>query len=340
MKNNNACNDNIAVDISIIVPVYNGQDYLSRCLESIFNQRFSGTFEVIAVEDCSTDNSLEVLKGYKQTRTELIVLEHKTNKRLSAVRSTGMKAAQGEYVMHVDQDDWLLPNALEKLYAKCKETDADVIVYDYFIKSNQGVRTHPNKIKREIITTDKDKVHHLFFGSCWTKIVKRSLTEDMIYSSTKSTNSAEDLIYCTEILLRAEKICLFPQNLYTYFKNEASMTNSIKPFNYLNNQVIILNNLNEVCLRYNPDTLFESRLMDYFERWIYLAICKLHFWNNKDLKVAEELFEEVFQIPLLNTYRANELRKSLDNKYLSLFYVAKCFGLRLSLGIVYRGIKN
>ena len=105
-------------NISIIVPVYNVEKYLVRCLDSIFTQNFSGTFEVIAVEDASTDNSLKVLKSYQAKEHGLKVIEHRINKNLSLARATGVSACSGDYIMHVDSDDWLLSNALENLYAK------------------------------------------------------------------------------------------------------------------------------------------------------------------------------------------------------------------------------
>ena len=326
------------MDISIIVPVYNVEKYLERCLGSIYNQKFSGIFEVIAVEDCSTDNSLNVLKEYQVNNPELIVVEHEVNKRLARARATGMKAAKGEYVMHVDSDDWLLPNALEKLYAKCKETDADVLAYNYIIVNDKEEKIYPSKIKEEIITTDKLKAQHLFFGSCWTKIVKRSLTEDMIYSTADAPKSTEDLIYCTEILLRAEKICLFPQNFYAYFNNSSSITNSTKPYGYLSNQVIILNNLDKITSRYKPNKEFQNNLLNYFEKWIYLAVCKIHFWSSKDLKITQELFEKFFEISILDSNRIKKLKVSLNNRYVSLYQVTKRFSVRYSLGVVYRSI--
>ena len=225
-------------DISIIIPVYNVEKSLERCLDSIFNQNFTGTFEVIAVNDCSIDNSLEVLKLYQNRVPELKIIEHNVNKKLAQVRTTGMKIAKGDYVMHVDSDDWLLQNTLESIFAKCIETDADVLVYDYLIENEFG-RNFLNNIKKEILTKDKVKVQHHFYGACWNKIVKKSLTHDMLYSKSAAINSMEALIYCSEILLRAKTICLYPNTLYVYSCNSSSITNATKPYAYLDNQLVL-----------------------------------------------------------------------------------------------------
>lgn len=96
------------MDISVIVPVYSVEEYLARCLDSIFSQHFSGLFEVIAVDDATTDRSLHILKSYQRTEPRLVVLTHEENKKLSIARTTGMNAARGDSIMHVDADDRLL----------------------------------------------------------------------------------------------------------------------------------------------------------------------------------------------------------------------------------------
>ncbi len=165
--------NSIKPDISVIVPVYNVQNYLVRCLDSIFNQEFSGIFEVIAVEDGSTDNSLQVLKDYREKQPRLRIIEHNRNKKLSIARRTGMDASSGDYIMHVDSDDWLLPDSLENLHNKCIETDADVIVFNYLRETIDGKQIRDMVIKKELITTDKKQVQRFFYGACWNKIVKK-----------------------------------------------------------------------------------------------------------------------------------------------------------------------
>ena len=156
-------------DLSIIIPVYNVEKYLIRCLDSVFNQQFSGTYEVIAVDDGSTDSCLHVLKGYREKETRLKVIEHGENKKLSVARASGMKAAKGDYIMHVDSDDWLLPNALENLFRKCMELDVDVVVFNHVRENSKGERTNVKSIKKETFTTDKLKVQSYFSKSSTTR---------------------------------------------------------------------------------------------------------------------------------------------------------------------------
>lgn len=325
---------------SIIVPVYNVEKYLVRCLDSIFNQEFNGKVEVIAIDDCSTDTSLAILKSYKNDALSLKIIEHKENKRLAQARTSGMAVAEGDYIMHVDSDDWLLPNALQDIYDKCIETNADVLVFDYVIENEKRQQTLSNSFNDELTTTDKISVQQYFFGACWTKVVKKSMVANMVYSNTEAPRSTEDLIYCTEILLRAEVICLLPRKLYGYFINSSSITQSSTPKKYLNNQIIIATNLYEICKRYKPSDDFRKRLIDYFENFLFLTIAKIQFYNKELLPECEILLKEICAIGLLDESRVNKIQKATNNKYYTLFKLAVRFNLRLAAGVVFRSLRE
>ena len=101
-----------APDISVIVPVYNTESYLKKCIENIINQTFRN-IEIILVDDGSTDTSAEILADYALRDNRIIVI-HQENQGLSAARNAGMRSAKGEYIMFVDSDDWIDVNTCEK----------------------------------------------------------------------------------------------------------------------------------------------------------------------------------------------------------------------------------
>ena len=107
--------------ISIIVPVYKAETYLSRCLDSIINQTFKN-FEVLLIDDGSPDCSGEICDKYAAMDTRIRVL-HKENGGVSSARQMGLDNAKGEYTIHADPDDWVEPNMLEELYKKAKEAE-------------------------------------------------------------------------------------------------------------------------------------------------------------------------------------------------------------------------
>ncbi len=119
--------------LSIIVPVYNmaGEGKLNFCMDSLLNQTIAD-YEIIAVDDASTDHSLEVLHRYAEKHPDKVrVLAHKVNKRQGGAKNTGLRAAQGEWIGFIDSDDWVTPEYYEKLLKKAEETGADMVGCDY-----------------------------------------------------------------------------------------------------------------------------------------------------------------------------------------------------------------
>jgi glycosyltransferase involved in cell wall biosynthesis len=327
------------MEISIIIPVYNVEKYLVKCLDSIFHQQFSGNFEVIAVDDASVDNSLQLLYDYQKGESRLKIIAHDVNKKQPIARSTGMEASIGDYIMHVDADDWILPNTLEKLYAKCKETDADVVVFNYARENSKGERILNRKIKKVIITKDKLKVQQYFLGTSVNKIVKRALISDMI-SGKIGVNTSEDLLYATEILLRAEKICLIPECYYVYFVNMESITQTVKSELFLQNQIIILSQLQAILSVGNINPKFISYILNYFEKRIYFVFAESQLLrkgvNNSNIK----LIQEFTNYPILSQARIKRLELSNKNSLICFLEVIFRSGLRMSLGIIKSYLKN
>jgi glycosyltransferase involved in cell wall biosynthesis len=327
------------VDISVIVPVYNVEKYLVRCLDSIFNQQFSGTFEVIAVDDASTDSSLQVLQAYQKNEDRLMVIAHDSNKKLSIARSSGMKVSKGDYIMHVDADDWLLPSTFESLHSKCKKTGADVVVFGIIQEDNAGNTWPGIIIKEELITTDKLMVQEYFFGSTVNKIVKRKLTENMI-SGTIGVNSSEDLLYSFEILLKASIIYSLPENFYVYFVNTESLTKTVQPEEYIQNQVIILNQIQLIVDKYKPGSQLTENVLNHNEKWLYPMIAQIQFGHQINRHKYLKIISRFRNIPIMSQARVNKLESAMTNKYRCLIEVAKRLGIRTAIGISYRGFRK
>ncbi|MCM1323055.1 MAG: glycosyltransferase family 2 protein [Acetobacter sp.] len=136
------------ITISVVIPVYNAEKYLARCLDSIFIQ--DGDFEVIAVNDGSTDKSLDILKQYSEKHPNLIVINQK-NQGISGARNTGMKAAKNKYITFIDNDDWFEPNAFENIERIIKVHHPDIVLTNYYdvydrewVKNTQGEKVAKN----------------------------------------------------------------------------------------------------------------------------------------------------------------------------------------------------
>lgn len=115
--------------VSVIIPIYNVEKYLRECLLSVLNQSFDD-YEVICVNDASTDSSIEILKEYMKTSDKIRLIEHEKNKGLSAARNTGLKEAEGKYVFFLDSDDKIVNNTLEELFFCAEQNRTDIIYFN------------------------------------------------------------------------------------------------------------------------------------------------------------------------------------------------------------------
>ncbi len=117
--------------VSIIVPIYNVEKYIERCAVSLFEQDFED-IEYIFVNDCTPDNSIqileEVIEKYPNRKSNVKIIHYKANKGLGSARKTGLEQATGEYVLHIDSDDWVELDMVLCLYNKAIETDADIVI--------------------------------------------------------------------------------------------------------------------------------------------------------------------------------------------------------------------
>ena len=175
--------------ISIIIPVYNVQDYLAMCLDSVCYQSMKD-IEIICVNDGSTDNSLAVLHAYKRRDKRIIIID-KENEGSGVARNTGLKIARGEYVYFVDGDDWLEQDVLLKASKKADETNADIVIFggsSCYVKDNGKINKNsggysadklPKKYLNKVFSAEDIKKDIFKFPStAWTKLYKHQFLVD------------------------------------------------------------------------------------------------------------------------------------------------------------------
>lgn len=212
--------------ISVIIPVYNVENYLNECLDSVYNQKFKD-IEIICVNDGSTDNSLEILQNYakKDSRIKIITQE---NHGLGHARNTGLKHATGEYVLFVDSDDILCENALEELYNHVSLNDSDVVIFNFFRYNgnvyaptgifSDNISEKGNMIDYTKCTFDykaiKEYVMYDYFA-VWFKMYKKEFLDK--YELIFPVGIAyEDVLFQVKSFIYADKISFLPKHLYSY----------------------------------------------------------------------------------------------------------------------------
>lgn len=219
------------VIFSIIVPIYNVEQYLELCLDSIVAQAFNSK-EIICVEDCSTDDSLSVLLKYEKNE-KIKIIRHEKNKGLSGARNTGIKHAQGKYILFVDSDDVLANNALEILYNAINEQEMDVVYFDFrkFVKKENGYKEvlfpHPyytNEIcdgKKYFCESVRNKK---LVSVAWRQLIRKDflLENDLCFMEGLLH---EDELFSFMVSMHAKKIKSIKDVLYFYRQRHNSIMN-------------------------------------------------------------------------------------------------------------------
>ena len=214
------------VAVSIIVPVFNTEKYLPKCLDSLLNQTLKD-IEVICVNDGSTDNSLEILNEYLK-KDDRIKIFSQENKKQGAARNLGQSNATGEYLGFVDSDDWVDLDYFEKLYNAAKENDSDIALATN-VRIGNGKTKKRLDIKETKIATSLDEKFELVNQAknpCPTnKIYKRSLLIENKISWPEGVY-CEDKIFTLKAVYYANKIVSVPDINYYYFRNPTSTVNT------------------------------------------------------------------------------------------------------------------
>lgn len=213
--------------ISIIVPVYNVEKYLERCMNSILTQTYT-RLEIILVDDGSTDGSAQQCDLYAEKDSRVKVV-HKENGGLSDARNAGLAVATGTYIGYVDSDDWIEPDMYERMYQACAEHQAQLAVcryaQEYQDKTVYGgggevVPLSRDELLRIYISGHED---YVIYNSVWSKLFHRDLVEGVLFP--KGRNS-EDIMYTTRAFCKLDKAVYLDACLYHYvLDREGSIMN-------------------------------------------------------------------------------------------------------------------
>lgn len=201
-------------NVSVIVPIFNAEKYLSRCIDSILSQTFKN-FELILVNDGSTDNSLEICKKYKNQDNRIRLISG-ANCGSSIARNMGLDLAKGEYVIHMDSDDWAEKNMLSKLYYLAKQKDADICACGFVFDDGMGKTT--KKIYPYIEEKHKD-IYRLnsLYSSVWNKLVKKELYILNNIRFVPGVTMMDDWVVTTRLRYFSKKTVIIKECLYHYF---------------------------------------------------------------------------------------------------------------------------
>ncbi len=265
---------------SVIVPVYNSEEYLYECLESILKQSYS-KFEVIIINDGSTDTSGEICDEFAR-KDERVKVIHQVNKGQTFSRGVGLEASQGEYIVFVDSDDWLESNELSVLNDNIEKFSADIVFFDFCSHAPNGIITkNVNSIskatlqKEDINTIVRDLLFNqqLPFGSSsvfpslWSKAFKRELLLSNYDRISKELSVGEDLALLVSCLSQAKTIAYCDEALYNYRLLPGSVYHRYNP-KAVANINLLYKNLTDI-LHGSEFIDYQNSLRCYFFREIW-----------------------------------------------------------------------
>lgn len=238
------------IKISVIVPVFNNENYLGKCIDSIIEQSLKEV-EIILIDDGSTDNSGIICDKYAEADFRVRVI-HKENGGVSSARNKGIELARGEYIAFVDSDDYIESNMLNELYANtiCEESDLIICCLKTFKKNNMITGENKFGISKTIdcknLTVDDFyillKTYAIFQPVC--KLYKLQYLRDLNIKFNEDLTFGEDFAFNVEYLKNIEKIYIIDSALYSYRKNGNSLTtkfNEKKAKNYVYNKNLLYN---------------------------------------------------------------------------------------------------
>lgn len=168
-----AAKDSIDLDLSIIIPVYNGEKYLNKCLNSVLNQNTNYSYEVICVNDGSTDNSESILKEHDGERIFRYI--NKQNGGISSARNCGIKLSAGRYLMFIDNDDYIADDYIETMLSNALKNNADIVKCGYNSVSTDTVKKAYIEGKSKVINCEESSDIFSYNGFCWGMLIKRNL---------------------------------------------------------------------------------------------------------------------------------------------------------------------
>lgn len=324
-------------EISVIVPIYGVEKYIARCAESLFNQTMTDEVEFLFIDDATKDNSIRILQNviskYPHLASQINIIHHDENRGLPTARNTGLSKARGEYVVHIDGDDYAEPQMLESLYKAVVDNHADFAWSDYYVTFGNKKRV----ISQPFFATPLDAVRGMLRGSMkynvWNKICRLSLYRDNSILFPDGNAMGEDLTMIM-VALHAKRCVFVPKALYNYVQSDGQMTatfdekklaslrfNCDRLQHYINNNFADLGLDSEnaaLCQLIKWPFLLDGRLSSY-RRW--------HKWFPESNRFIWQTKGVNFRIKFIEWCAAKHL--------LPIVWLHYIFVIKLYYGIVY-----
>jgi len=311
--------------ISIIVPVYNVESYLERCVDSLVNQTYEN-IEIILVDDCSTDNSGALCDILSKKDNRIKVIHKPVNGGLGYARNTGIENACGDYLMFVDSDDYIDLSTCKKTLTALKDNEADICCHlcaNVFL--NETTYNHPFD---EPLVFEGGEVVSKLLASCiapaHASLVNEygvGLTANMcIYKADIIKNNSlrfyserdylnEDILFKIELFRHINKVVVLPDNFYYYYHNSTSLSTSYRSDRF-DASIAMYNKANELCSALKCEELFRRNTRYFMINTLYCIKQEVAFNKRKALKAIKEICKNKVLLNALCSYPVDKMPKT------------------------------
>ena len=332
--------------ISIIVPVFNVENYLERCVDSLVNQTYQN-IEIILVDDCSTDNSAALCDTLSKKDNRIRVIHKPVNGGLGYARNTGIENSRGDYLMLVDSDDYIDLSTCEKTLNALKDNEADICCYLCAnVYLNKTVYNHQFD---EPLIFEGEEVVSKFLVSCvapeQASLVNKygvGLTANMcIYKADIIKNNSlrfyserdfvnEDVLFKIELYKYINKVVVLPDNFYYYYHNSTSLSTSYRSDRF-EASIAMYNKANELCSALNCEELFRRNARYFMINTMVCVKQEVISKGRESILKIKEICKNETLINALNQYPLDSLPlqqrlffKSIRlNKWFAVFCLTK-----------------
>lgn len=309
------------IKVSVVVPVYNVEKYLDKCLSSLVSQTLKD-IEIIVVNDGTKDNSQKIIDKYKNNYPKIIKSYIKENGGLSDARNFGMKYAKGDYVAFVDSDDYVDVNMYEEMYKKAIESNYDIVVCDLNYVYDSKIKFHSCNIKNDLLSKQEIKDNMIeMYPTAWNKIYKRSFVENF---SFKKNIWYEDVEFMFKIIPFVNSMGVVRKPFYQYVQREGAISSTF-------NKKILdhMENFNGLIKYYKDKKIFNEyycELEYLYVKYLYATMLKgLAKMHNKKLFFNEYKVIRKNILLYFPNYKSNRYLNKFTIKNIYLKYMNKFF---------------
>lgn len=245
--------------VSILVPVYNSEGYLSRCIDSLLAQD-EKSFEIILVDDGSTDNSPQLCDEYANKYSNIKAL-HISNSGPATAKNKGLEIAEGEYVSFIDSDDAVEPDMYTKMIENATKHNADIVCCSYRQVDEQGNKSEQPTTGKEYVLNQEEAVAHMLvkdkiFSQNWTKIFRRDMLQDNGVSFIDGLKTDEDILFNLDAMVHCNTVTVVDEPLYVYTYRKQSLARFYVKTNFIqfnDNLLMRLDKTQKMVAKYWPN---------------------------------------------------------------------------------------